>query len=149
MKLVLFQLPEKHHSFFLLPMTSSCCYFHLCSYTHTYIFNKSLQVDVLSKYMNYPIGFILLLVLQIVSPLVKVGELHSQGSGQTYFYVFEYQSKISDYTQVSDDHNQIIPFPLFMLVSCVFLDTFFRLCVLYIMHVVCTRMQQYTVYLPL
>jgi hypothetical protein len=32
--------------------------------------------------------------------MVKVGELHSQSNSRTFFYVFEYQSKISDYAQV-------------------------------------------------
>lgn len=40
------------------------------------------------------------LCFQIVAPLVKVGDLHSQSNSKSYFYVFEYQSKISDYQQV-------------------------------------------------
>ncbi|OXA46197.1 Neuroligin-4, Y-linked [Folsomia candida] len=36
---------------------------------------------------------------QIVAPLVKLGDLHSQSNSKSYFYVFEYQSKISDYQQ--------------------------------------------------
>ncbi|OXA46193.1 Neuroligin-4, X-linked [Folsomia candida] len=55
----------------------------------------------------------------IVSPLVKLGELHSQGSSRTYFYVFEYQSKVSDYVQRlgcvhGEDLHYVFGVPLFL-----------------------------------
>ncbi|CAG7785284.1 unnamed protein product, partial [Allacma fusca] len=36
---------------------------------------------------------------QVVAPLIKAADLHSQSNAKSYFYVFEYQSKVSDYAQ--------------------------------------------------
>jgi len=46
--------------------------------------------------------------MKIVAPMVKVGEIHSQANSPTYFYVFEYQSKVSDYAQVSVIRRNVI-----------------------------------------
>ena len=50
----------------------------------------------------------------MVAPLVKVADLHSQSNSKSYFYVFEYQSKVSDYAQVRTSFQCT-----FHLISCV------------------------------
>lgn len=47
---------------------------------------------------------VIFLFLQVVAPMTKVGDLHSQSSrSRAYAYVFEYQSKSSDYQQVKNN----------------------------------------------
>lgn len=38
---------------------------------------------------------------QYVAPLIKTADLHSSAQRSSYFYVFEYQTKASDFPQVS------------------------------------------------
>ena len=43
---------------------------------------------------------------QYVAPLIKTADLHSNTQHSSFFYVFEYQTKASDFPQVSE-----FPFP--------------------------------------
>lgn len=50
-----------------------------------------------------------LIFFQVVAPLTKVGDLHAASSrSKAYFYVFDYQSKNSEYQQVSWSETFVI-----------------------------------------